>query len=202
MSRQTSACYSRWMWAPADLSLLNRMHHRWWDATGTSGSYKHNHLSNIWTKSAYRTMDLSLDVWTPSSHSPNTALSIWQQVMPSYIIVWYHSPILTWRPLIAWLPILSSPLSGGFCHAASTTSPPFCLIEIQLGMQTMPISWHQILERAAQENQPQSFPSQSSPRIPPIIMDQRQLVLGIFLCLILLNSHFVRHLGILQHGYL
>lgn len=42
-----------------------------------------------------------------------------------HTIVWYHTPFLTWHPLIAWLPILPSPLSGEFCHAASATSPPF-----------------------------------------------------------------------------
>lgn len=36
--------------------------------------------------------------------------------------------------------------TDGHCHAASTTSPPVCFIEIQLGMQTMAISWHQILK--------------------------------------------------------
>ena len=65
------------------------------------------------------------------------------------LCVCYHTPFLTWHPLIAWLSILSSPLGGGLCHTASTTSPPFCLIEIRLGTQTMPISWHQILEGAA-----------------------------------------------------
>lgn len=44
-------------------------------------------------------------------HLAHIALSIWQQATPPYLIVWYHSPCLTWHPLIAWLPILSSPHS-------------------------------------------------------------------------------------------
>lgn len=83
-----------------------------------------------------------------STYSTNSALSIWQQASPPYLIVRYHTPFfLTWHPLIARLPTLSSLIRGGFCH---TASPPFfCLIEIQLGTQTMPASWHQILDGAA-----------------------------------------------------
>lgn len=150
----------------------------------------YEHLSNIWTKSADETMDLSLDVWSTRSHSADTAPSIWQQAMPPDFIVQYHTLFLTWHPPIASLPILSSPLSGGFCHAASTTSPPFCLIEIQLGTQTMPISWHQILERTAQRNQSQSFPSQSSPVSRRSSWTNANLFWVSFLSFRLLNSLF------------
>lgn len=57
----------------------------------------------------------------------------------------------------------------------------FCLIEIQLGTRTMPISWHQILERATQGNQPQSFLPRRRPPNPPITVDRRQQAMGVFL---------------------
>lgn len=55
------------------------------------------------------------------------------------------------------MPIFPSPLSGEHCHAPSTTSPAFWFIEIQLGTQTMPISWHpDIEERSMQDSSPVS----------------------------------------------
>lgn len=65
-----------------------------------------------------------------------------------------HTLSLTWHPLIASLPLLSSPSRWWVLPCCTATSPLFffCLIEIQLGMQTMPISWHHILERDEYEN--------------------------------------------------
>lgn len=86
-------------------------------------------------------------VLTPSSHSTSTTLHLAASCMPPYLIVWYHTPFLTWHSLIAWLPILSSPSTVGSAMLHPRHHPSFCLIEIQLGTQTMPVSWHQILER-------------------------------------------------------
>lgn len=66
------------------------------------------------------------------AHIAGNALSIWQQATPPYLTVWHHSPCLTWHSLIAWLPTLSSPLSYGLCHAASTTSPTFVSLRFSL----------------------------------------------------------------------
>lgn len=82
------------------------------------------------------------------------------------------------------------PLSGGFCHAATATSPPFsffCLIQIQLGTQTMPVSWH-ILERGEHDNNIRLLPHirPSTDRHGP--MPTCNWVFFFFCVLLLLNS--------------
>lgn len=76
---------------------------------------------------------------------------------------------------------LLPPLSGGFCHAASATSPPFFFVSLRFSLarrQCPSLGTKYWREPNKRTNQP--FPSQSSPRIPPIIMDQRQIVMGVF----------------------
>lgn len=60
----------------------------------------------------------------------------------------------------------------------------FALIEIQLGTQTMPASWH-ILERGECDNNIRLLPHITFVP-PPIIMDQCQLVTGYFFLFLLL----------------
>lgn len=107
--------------------------------------------------------------------------------------------------------VASQPLSDmafSDCLAANTLLPPqlwalpccihdithFCLTEIQLGGQTMPISWHKTLEGAAQENPDQS--PTLMPCIPQIITDQRQFEMGIFYALLLPKYSVVCYLSI------
>lgn len=85
---------------------------------------QHSLSSNIWTTSGYGHFPGCLK---HLAHAAGTMHCASGSKLCHHTIVWYHTPFLTWHPLIAWLPILSSPLSGGFCHAASATSPPFFL---------------------------------------------------------------------------
>lgn len=151
-------------------------------------------------KFAYGTMDLSLDEWTPSSHSIDT-----EHLAVSYVTIAYC--------------VVSCPLSdmaSSHCLATNTLLPPqwwvlpCCIHDITPFLSHWDSAWHadnaHFLAPNIGESRIREWTSVFSltivPRIPPIIMDQCQLVMGIFLCLRLLNSQFVRHLGIWQHGYL
>lgn len=92
---------------------------------------KHHHFFQHMDKVCFRNNG-------PFSASVSTALSVWQYATPPYLTVWYHTPFLTWHPLIASLPTLSSPLSDGFCHAASTTSPTFVSLRFHLAGRQCP----------------------------------------------------------------
>lgn len=101
------------------------MHHRWWDSTKISGS----NISSCPTYGQSLLTDLSLDVWTPSSHSTGTALCIWQQAVCHHTLLCGIIPPF-WHGILSLLGCQYTPpppLSGGFCHAASATSPPFFL---------------------------------------------------------------------------
>lgn len=127
-----------------------------------------------------------ISVWTTHGYNLPTALCMWHRPRtPPYSTVCYHVPSLGHGALsLRRCQRTPPPLSGGFCHAATATSPPFffpffffCLIEIQLGTQTMPVSWH-ILERGEYET---AYVFSLTFVLPPIIMDQCQLVNGYFL---------------------
>lgn len=123
--------YWKYIWHIVSLpswSELNKqdiLYHRWWHFTDKKPQAHTNTASckNTWTKCAVGTIaSLFLDVWAPRLDARPP--SIWRQATSPYFTRLYHTPFLTWHPLIAGLPILSSPFSSGHCHAASTTSPP------------------------------------------------------------------------------
>lgn len=138
-----------WIQSLSDLTLLNRMHNILLDSNEMLSTLKNITHWLTYGQSLLKEQWTFLLMCEHLAHIARTQHSASGSKLCHlpYCVVSY--PFLTWHPLIAWLPVLSSPLSGGFCHAASPTSPPFSLIEIQLGTQTMPISWQQILERAA-----------------------------------------------------
>lgn len=107
------------------------------------------------------------------SHHPT--LSIWQQATRPWLNVWHRTLFLTWHPLIAWLPTFPpTPLSNGFCHAASTTSHVL-LQGFSLAGRQCPCLGTKYWKELQNENQPQSLP----PTILLIVEDQRQFVMGI-----------------------
>lgn len=161
-------------------------HHKCWDST------KISFATQLLVQHLDLLMRFSLNVLTPSSHSTSTTLHLAASCMPPYLIVWYHTPFLTWHSLIAWLPILSSPLNSGFCHAASATSPLF--------LSHWDSAWHANNARFLAPNigerrirKPTSVFYLTV--IPPYSVDHHGTTPtcnGYFLCLCLPNSQFVQ----------
>ena len=79
-------------------------------------------------------MDLSLDVWTPSSYSTDNTLSIWQRAMPSYLMCVLSYPL--------------SDMASSHCLAVDTLLPPrwwalsYCIHDITPFLSHWDSAWH------------------------------------------------------------
>lgn len=154
------------------------MHHRWWDSTKISGS----NISSCPTYGQSLLTDLSLDVWTPSSHSTGTALCIWQQAVCHHTLLCGIIPPF-WHGILSLLGCQYTPPPPSVVGSAMLhpRHHPLFFVSLRFSLarrQCPSLGTKYWREPNKRTNQP--FPSQSSPRIPPIIMDQRQIVMGVF----------------------
>ena len=104
---------------------------------------------NIWTKFANGTTDFPLHVRTPISPTPHRASGSklrFHGLMCGIVPSFWHG-ILSLLGCQHFLPPPSA-MASAMLHPRRH---PLFVTEIQLGRQTMPMSWHQILEGAAKK---------------------------------------------------
>lgn len=140
-------------------------------------------------------MDLSLDVWTPSSYSTDNTLSIWQRAMPSYLMCVLSYPL--------------SDMASSHCLAVDTLLPPlamalsYCIHDITPFLSHWDSAWHADNAHFLAPNiggsrirEPTSVFSLTSRT--PYSADHHgptPTCKGYFLCVYLLNTQFVWHLN-------